>query len=119
MTDREMLINEINLLPDFVIKQLLDIVHYLRRGIDYEYAPQTENEFYNSVQFKAVISDAIKEYQSGKTEELEETDLPSAHPGHLDSLIGLAELGGDALKDTENVFDESLSRKFLPTQRSV
>lgn len=31
-------------------------------------------------------------------------ELPSVQAAHLGSLLGLVELGGDALKDTEDVF---------------
>ncbi|MGK5095417.1 hypothetical protein WDW89_25825 [Deltaproteobacteria bacterium TL4] len=71
MTNREVLINEINHLPDFVIKQLLDIIHYIKIGVEYEYVSETSNEFYNSEEFQDVVSKSINEYRSGKTEDMD------------------------------------------------
>ena len=33
-------------------------------------------------------------------------DSPSVHAGHPASLLGLVALGGDALKDTEDIYNE-------------
>ncbi len=71
MTDKEMLINEISLLPDFMIKRLLEIVHYVNIGIESEYVPETENEFYNTREFGKLVSDSVAEHQSGRTEEMD------------------------------------------------
>lgn len=71
MTDRETLIKQINGLPDFMIKQLLDIVHYIKLGIENEYVPKTSNVFYNSQEFKEIVSESIVDYRSGKTEDMD------------------------------------------------
>ncbi len=65
MTNREVLINEINNLPDFIMKQLLDIIHYIKLGIEYEYISETSNEFYKSQEFQNIVSESINEYRSG------------------------------------------------------
>ena len=71
MTERETLINEINRLPDFMIKQLLNIVHYIKLGIENEYVPKSSNVFYNSQEFKEIIGESIVEYRSGKSEDMD------------------------------------------------
>jgi len=71
MTDRETLINEINKLPDFIIKQVLDIVHYIKLGIENEYVSKSNNEFYNSQEFKNIVSESIVEYRRGKAEDMD------------------------------------------------
>lgn len=71
MTNREVLINEINNLPDFIIKQLMDIIHYIKIGVEYEYVSETDNEFYNSQKFQNIVSESINEYRSGKTEDMD------------------------------------------------
>jgi len=71
MTDRNVLINEINQLPDFIIKQVLDIVHYIKLGIESEYVSKTDNDFYNSQEFKNMVSESIVEYRTGKTEDMD------------------------------------------------
>lgn len=71
MTDREMLINEINGLPDFIIRQLLDIVHYVKIGTENEYVPETENDFYNSREFGKLVSDAVSDYKAGETQDMD------------------------------------------------
>jgi len=70
MTNRERLINEIKLLPDFIIKQLLDIVRYVKIGVENEFVPETDNPFYNSYEFKKIVSESIADYQSGNTEDM-------------------------------------------------
>jgi hypothetical protein len=71
MTDREALIKEINELPDFIIKQVFDIVHYMKLGIENEYVSKSNNEFYNSRGFRNIVSESIVEYQGGKTEDMD------------------------------------------------
>jgi len=71
MSGREVLIKEINGLPDFIIDQLLGIVHYIKIGIENEYIPGSDNDFYNSNQFKAIVSESIAEYKNGKTEDMD------------------------------------------------
>ena len=71
MSEREVLINEIKGLPDFIIDQLLGIVHYIKIGIENEYISQTNNDFYNSARFKNIVSESIAEYRSGKTENMD------------------------------------------------
>jgi len=71
MSEREVLIREIKGLPDFMIKQLLGIVRYVKLGIENEYMSKTDNDFYNSEQFKNTVSESIVEYRSGKTEDMD------------------------------------------------
>lgn len=71
MTDREALIKEINELSDFIIKQVFDIVHYMKLGIENEYVSKSNNEFYNSRGFRNIVSESIVEYQGGKTEAMD------------------------------------------------
>jgi hypothetical protein len=71
MSEREVLINEIKGLPDFIIEQLLGIVRYIKIGIENEYISKTNNDFYNSAQFKNIVSESIAEYKSGKTENMD------------------------------------------------
>jgi len=71
MSEREVLINEIKGLPDFIIEQLSEIVRYIKIGIENEYISKTNNGFYNSVQFKNIVSESIAEYRSGKTENMD------------------------------------------------
>ncbi len=71
MSEREILISEIKRLPDFMIKQLLGIVHYVKLGIETEYMSKTDNDFYNSERFKDIVSESIVEYRSGKTEDMD------------------------------------------------
>ncbi len=71
MSEREVLINEIKGLPDFIIDQLLGIIRYIKIGIDNEYISKTNNDFYNSARFKNIVSESIAEYRSGKTEDMD------------------------------------------------
>ena len=71
MSEREVLIKEINGLPDFIIDQLLGIVRYIKIGIENEYVSKIDNNFYNSDQFKNIVSESITEYRSGKTEDMD------------------------------------------------
>ena len=71
MSGRELLIKEINGLPDFIIDQLLGIVRYVKMGIENEYVSKSDNVFYNSDQFKNMVSGSIREHQSGKTEDMD------------------------------------------------
>jgi hypothetical protein len=71
MSEREVLIKEINGLPDFMINQLLGIVRYIKIGIENEYVSISDNVFYNSDQFKNIVSKSITEYRSGKTEDMD------------------------------------------------
>ena len=70
MSEREVLIKEINGLPDFIIDQLSGIVRYIKIGIENEYISKIDNDFYNSDQFKNIVSESITEYRSGKTEDV-------------------------------------------------
>ena len=65
MAERETLIKEINGLPDFMIKQLLDIIHYIKLGIENEYVPKSSNACYSSEEFKAIVGESIVEYLGG------------------------------------------------------
>ncbi len=71
MSEREVLINEINGLPDFIINQLLGIVRYIKIGIENEYVSKSDNVYYKSDQFKNIVSESITEYRSGKTEDMD------------------------------------------------
>ncbi len=71
MSERDILISEIKRLPDFMIKQLLGIVRYVKLGIETEYIAKTDNDFYNSERFKNIVSESILEYRSGKTEDMD------------------------------------------------
>jgi len=71
MSGREILIKEINGLPDFIIDQLLGIVRYIKIGVENEYISGSDNDFYNSDRFKNIITESIAEYQSGKTEDMD------------------------------------------------
>ncbi|MCX5809887.1 MAG: hypothetical protein NTX36_11045 [Proteobacteria bacterium] len=71
MSEREVLIKEINGLPDFIIDQLSGIVRYIKIGIENEYVSKIDNDFYNSDQFKNMVSESITEYRSGKTEDMD------------------------------------------------
>jgi hypothetical protein len=54
-----------------MIKQLLGIVRYVKLGIENEYMSKTDNDFYNSEQFKNTVSESIVEYRNGKTEDMD------------------------------------------------
>ncbi len=71
MSYREALIKEINLLPDFIVKQLLDIVHYIKLGVRAEYTSQTDNPFYNSEEFEEIVADSVAEYRNGSTQDMD------------------------------------------------
>ncbi len=71
MSEKETLIKEINGLPDFIINQLLGIVHYIKIGIQNEFVSESNNDFYNSDQFKNIVSESIIEYRGGKTEDMD------------------------------------------------
>ena len=45
MSEREVLINEIKGLPDFMIGQLLGIVRYIKLGIENEFVPKIDDDF--------------------------------------------------------------------------
>jgi len=71
MSEREVLINEIKGLPDFMIGQLLGIVRYIKLGIENEFVSKIDDDFYNSDRFKNIVSESIVEYRSGKTEDMD------------------------------------------------
>ncbi len=75
MTNRDILIRELNELPDFLINQLRDIIHYLKLGVNYaekeEFKYITDNEFYSSTEFNDIVANAITEYKKGETEEMD------------------------------------------------
>lgn len=71
MSEREALIKEIKGLPDFIIDQLLGIVRYIKIGIENEYVSENDNDFYNSDQFKNIVSESIAEYRGRKTEDMD------------------------------------------------
>jgi len=71
MSGREVLIKEINGLPDFIIDQLLGIVRYIKIGIENEYITESDNDFYSNDRFKDIVSESIAEYKSGKTEDMD------------------------------------------------
>jgi len=69
MNQKETLIKEITELPDFMISRLLDIVHYIKLGIEFDFMPQTDNEFYKSLEFRNIFTESISEYRQGKAED--------------------------------------------------
>jgi hypothetical protein len=71
MRDKDILIKEVSELPDFMVDQLLAIVRYVKLGIENEYLPETDNEFYNSEQFKRIVSKSVAEYHRGKAEDMD------------------------------------------------
>jgi hypothetical protein len=71
MNEREALIKEIDKLPDFMIDQLSGIVRYIKIGIENEYVSKIDNDFYNSDQFKNIVSESVTEYRSGNTEDMD------------------------------------------------
>ena len=71
MSEREVLIKEISGLPDFIIDQLLGIVRYIKIGIENEYVSKSDDVFYKSDQFKDIVSGSIREYRSGKAEDMD------------------------------------------------
>lgn len=75
MKERAILIKEIEELPDFMVVNLLGIIRYLKIGIENEFIPKSENDFYHSEEFQSIVSESIKEYRAGKTEDMD-TLLP-------------------------------------------
>lgn len=71
MTDRDALIREIRELPDFIVRQLSDIVHYIKLGIEHEYVSETDNYFYNSEAFEKIVSDSIADYRADRVEDMD------------------------------------------------
>jgi len=71
MKERDILIKEIEELPDFMIENLLGIIRYLKIGIENEFIPKSENDFYQSEEFQSIVSESIKEYRDGKTEDMD------------------------------------------------
>jgi hypothetical protein len=71
VSEREALIKEISGLPDFIIDQLLGIVRYIKIGIENEYVSKSDDVFYKSDQFKDIVSGSIREYRSGKAEDMD------------------------------------------------
>ena len=71
MNDRELLIQEIKGLPDFLVDQLLGIVRYVKIGVENEYISRTDDIFYNSDEFKGILSESISEYRQGKTDNMD------------------------------------------------
>ena len=68
MDSRRALVDEIDALPDFMVERLLDIVHYIKLGIANEYVSLSDNEFYNSEDFRNIVTDSVAEYQRGDTQ---------------------------------------------------
>ena len=71
MKERDILIKEIEELPDFMVENLLGIIRYLKIGIENEFIPKSENDFYQSEEFQSIVSESIKEYRDGKTENMD------------------------------------------------
>ena len=69
--DRATLMKEIDRLPDAVVKELANIVHYLALGVESEFVPQTDNPFYRSAEFAGKLADAVREHKAGKTEDMD------------------------------------------------
>ena len=71
MKERDILIKEIEELPDFMVENLLGIIRYLKIGVENEFIPKSENNFYQSEEFQSIVSESIKEYHEGKTENMD------------------------------------------------
>ena len=67
MNQKEILIREINELPDFMVSRLLEMIRYIKLGIDFEFLAKEDNEFYQSDEFKNIVAESISEYRQGKT----------------------------------------------------
>jgi len=66
MNDRDLLIQEIKDLLDFLIDQVLGIVLYIKIGIEYEYISSSDNAFYNNDEFRAHLFEAMSQYRRKK-----------------------------------------------------
>ena len=71
MNDRAMLIKELDRLPDAVVKELANIVHYLALGVENEFVPHTDNPFYRSEEFAGKMADAMREHKAGQTGDMD------------------------------------------------
>ncbi len=67
MTSREMLIQEIHTLPDSMINQLLVLIKSFKADTQKVFVSETSNEFYDSGDFKAIVSQSIAEHHRGET----------------------------------------------------
>jgi hypothetical protein len=54
-----------------MVDQFFGIVRYIKIGVENEYVPGTDNPFYNSDEFKGMLSEAIAEYRHEKTENMD------------------------------------------------
>jgi len=57
MNQKEILIREINELPDFII--------------EFDFLAEVDNEFYQSDEFKNIVAESISEYRQGKTGDMD------------------------------------------------
>ena len=71
MNQKETLIKEINELPDFMVGRLLEMIRYIRLGIEFEFQPKADNAFYQSDEFKNIVAESISEYRQGKTDDMD------------------------------------------------
>jgi hypothetical protein len=67
MNKKETLIKEINELPDFMVSRLLEIVRYIKLGIEFEFLPEAGNEFYQGNEFKNIVSESLAPLVADKT----------------------------------------------------
>lgn len=71
MNEKESLIKEINELPDFMISRLLEMIRYIKVGIEFEFLAKVDNEFYQSNDFKSIVAESISEYRQGKADDMD------------------------------------------------
>jgi hypothetical protein len=71
MNQRESLIKEINELPDFMISRLLEMIRYIKVGVEFEFLAMVDNEFYQSSEFKNIVAESISEYRQGKADDMD------------------------------------------------
>lgn len=71
MNQRESLIKEINELPDFMISRLLEMIRYIKIGVEFEFLAKVDNEFYQSSEFKNIVAESISEYRQGKADDMD------------------------------------------------
>jgi hypothetical protein len=71
MNQKETLIKEINGLPDFMVGRLLEMIRYIKLGIEFEFLAKVDNAFYQSDEFKNIVAESISEYRQGKTDDMD------------------------------------------------
>jgi len=71
MNQKDILIKEINELPDFMVSRLLEMIRYIKLGIEFEFLAKVDNQFYQSDEFKNIVAESISEYRQGKTDDMD------------------------------------------------